>query len=239
MDIINQLLKENFRPETGVVTNLPKSCIVFRDTSKFLIESELSLEDKIKIIDSHTDMTATYLLNLIKLYNNDKTSFDCDECGNYNVSAVNKWMKKNDTKKICSRNCSPSKEYSYYFIGRHYSNLSMITPTSLYGHYLLYTGEHIVNQWFYDLLLKLKKEETDYFKTHDPIQIKLKKLSQYANNYNTCFDNELLFNIAYNPSLIEKEKEVKEEVLDVFLNAYEELETTIKQISEKVGKISF
>ena len=108
--------------------------------------------------------------------------------------------------------------------------MSITCPTTEYNYSLEYTGSHIVHQWFHDLCEKLYQEEKNYFREHDPFQIKLRQVRDYGNNYNIYFDSAELNDIIWNGK-----EDVSEKQLDRYIAAYQQLEKYIKNISDEVN----
>lgn len=194
----------------------------------FEIEVELSLEEKIKFINEIEDGKATYLLNLFTKWLKDKETLPKGKYNKINTSSKKAWIRRNDKLKIIDI------EYdygSYYFLGSKYPDMDLKCPTTDWGYNKQYTGSHIVHQWFHDLCIKLKNEENKYFKTIDPIEIKLKELKELAKGYNLSFGNKCLNDILWNNKLKE---ELTEEKLDKFIETYNKLDKFVDKLSKEL-----
>lgn len=199
------------------------------DNGYFQIESELSIEDKIAIIDLYKDGVASYMLNIIKKWNDEKGSLPQDSWGNPKTVSKKAWIKKNDIKKIIDN------EYSignYWLFGSEFKSLSLECPTTEHGYPMKHTGEHIAEQWFYDLCYEFRNKESKWYKEHDHKQIKITKVKELGNSYSTVFNCKLLNDIVWN-----KDKNVTNEQLDAFIKAYEALEKCITEQTEKLTNI--
>lgn len=184
----------------------------------FKIETELSFEEKVKFMDELENGIASYMLNMIEKWENEKDSLPKNNWGTTKTVSKKAWIKRNDERKIINNDY---KIGEYYMFGNNFKELSLICPTTEYGYDEVYTGESIVNQWFHDFLNKLYIKEKEYFKSINPFEIKLKKIQEYAGQYG-ILDNKKLNNIKY------KNKGYKdnviEEELDIFIETYEKIE---------------
>lgn len=192
----------------------------------FSIENELTIDDKIRFIDEVKDGVATYLLNILNKWENEKETLPKDNYGGVKTVSKKAWIKRNDTRKIIDIDFNIGK---YYLFGTKYEKMSLICPTSEYGNRFMYTDSNIVNQWFHDLCVKLYQEEKAYFKTVDPIHIKIKEVKDYANRYHIYFDSKKVNDIAWNG-----DENATESELDIYLEAYKKIETYINDITKEV-----
>jgi len=94
---------------------------------------------------------------------------------------------------------------------------------------MTYTNDNIVNQWFHDLCDDLKDEEKKYFDSIDPVQIKISQVKEYAERYRIYFDSEKVNDIVWN-----RDEDVTERELDIYLDAYKKIEENIKGITKDV-----
>jgi hypothetical protein len=182
------------------------------------IETELSIEEKIKFIDEVEDGIASYMINILTKWENEKDSLPKDNYGSPKTVSKKAWIKKNDERKIINI------EYSignYYLFGTKYTSMSLTCPTTEHGYQLFYTDDDIVNQWFHDLCIKLYRKEVEYFESINPFDIKLNKVHEYANQYG-ILDNKKLNDIKYTNSGYKDN--VTEKELDIFIEAYEQIE---------------
>jgi hypothetical protein len=202
------------------------------DDGYFQIESELSIEEKTAIIDLYKDGIASYMLNIINKWNDEKDSLPKDRWGSPKTNSKKAWIKRNDPRKIIDNDYKIGR---YWVCGNDIKSLSIECPTTEYGYNMKYSGQHVVNQWFYDLCYEFKKNEAKWFKENDPKQIKITKVKELGNYYRTVFNCKLLNDITYNQS-----KNVTDEQLDIFISAYEALEKCITEqtsiLEEKLGK---
>ena len=194
----------------------------------FEIEKEISFEDKIKIIDIFEDSVATYLLDIITKWNKEKESLPKDNWENPKTVSVKAWIKRNDPKKKINNDYKIGR---YWLYGNEFKSLDLECPSTEHGYSLEYTGEHVANQWFHDLCKKFEEKESNWFKENDPKQIKINKVKALGNSYRIGFNCKLLNDIVYN-----REENVTDEQLDIFIDAYKTLEKCITEQTEKISK---
>lgn len=203
--------------------------VKLRNTSSgeiFEIENELSVDEKIKFIDSQSDGVASYLLELFEKWEADKNELPQNSYGRPKTVSFKAWLRRNDPKNRMS-------EYdlgTYNLFGTSFIGMGNDCPKANYNYNLPYTGKHVVHQWFHDLCEKLYLEEREYFKSIDPFSIKLKIIKAYGDLYNVTFGNEEIHDIVWN-----RKEDVAEENLDMYIKAYEKLEATIKDIENELN----
>lgn len=232
MENIIKILKEGtYKPESQIFKNMNRS-ISFGDYKPFSIENKLSKEEKIEIIDKYSDGLATYMLTIINKWNDEKDSLPKDSWGYPKTISKKAWIKRNDQKKIIDN------EYrigDYWMFGSKFKDLSIQCPTTEYGRNMEHTGQHVVNQWFYDFCYKQLQEEQKWFKEHDSKQIKITQVKNLGDHYGTVFGCKLLNDIVWN----NKKTDITDEQLDAFINAYEALKKCITEqteiLTEKLG----
>ena len=193
----------------------------------FAIENEMTLADKIKVIDIFKDNIATYLLNIINKWDEEKGSLPKDKWDAPKTVSVKAWIKRNDPRGKIDNDYKIGR---YHLFGEEFKSLDTKCPSTEYNYSMEYTGENVVNQWFHNLCDEFKMKESDWFKEHDPKQIKITKLKHLGDSYRIGFKCKLLNDIVYN-----RETNVTDEQLDLLISAYEVLE---KCIAEQTGKIS-
>jgi len=234
-NIIESLKEGKHYPEKLVFLNMNKHNIYkvspyMTDGLKiYAIEKELSLEDKIKIIDMFENNTATYMLDIIIKWENEKDSLPKDRWDNPKTVSVKAWIKRNDPRKIIDTEFKIGK---YHLFKRRFESLNIKCPSTEYEYSMEYTGEHIVNQWFHELCVMLYKVESNWFEENDSLQIKINKVKELGNSYRTIFNCKLLNDIVYN-----KEENVTEKQIDIFLSAYNAIERYIVEQTELISNV--
>lgn len=221
---MKEMLLEDYSLEKGTVRGLARyvldlgSDYSIKSQTVYTIENELSSEDKIEIINYHTDGLAGYLLNLIDKYDREKDNEEIfvPTIWGINKNSYKKWMKANDPRKVLSLFGPYPK---YHLFGQSYG-LTRVCPHTDYGYKLLYTDTFIVNQWFHDLLRDLEKKETEYFNTHDHIQVKINKVKKLADGFSLYgVTNDKLNDLVWNS----KRDGFTEEELDFYIGVFEEV----------------
>lgn len=204
----------------------PYSVAIHRDPpTRFIIENTMTLDEKITFINDQTDGIATYLIDLFTKWKNEKDNLPQTADGEPKTVSKKAWFRKHDTSKMIHDDYART----YHLLGTTYTELSLVCPTAKYGAQLAYTGEHIAHQWFHDLLKKLYREEKAYFESIDPVSIKLKTVKELGSRYTVVFNSHELNDIVWNG-----ERNVPEEHLDAYIQAYETLEASIKSIESSL-----
>lgn len=221
----------NYKKEDLKLYNMKKEQVV-HTLSKFevfAIEKEMLLEEKIEFIDKQKDGIATYLLELIEKWNDEKDGLP-QHLGRPKTVSEKAWIRRNDTRDLM--NSYDLGTYSLF--GNRYS-LSTKCPKRRTSYELAYTGQHVANQWFHDLLTALYREEVKYFRENDPYTIKLNKVKSAVEKYHIYFNSMELNDIVWNGL-----EDVLEENLDAYIKAFEEVEKKISVVEKNIaGKIKF
>ena len=231
--LIESLKEGKHNPENLTFLNMKKYGIyknnpyMSNGLEIFAIEKEISLEDKIKIIDIFDNNIATYMLNIINKWDDEKDSLPKDKWDNIKTVSVKAWIKRNDP---LNKIDTEFKIGKYYLFERRFESLNIKCPSTEYGYSMEYTGEYIVNQWFHNLCMILYKEELKWFKENNPLQIKINKVKKLGNSYGVVFNCKLLNDIIYN-----QEENVTEEQIDVFLSAYEAIKKCVAEQTEVIS----
>lgn len=197
-----------------------------RKETVFTIEDQLSEEDKLHIIDYHTDGLGTYMLDLIDKYweCRENGELKLDTWGSIDGRSLRGFIRKYDTRK----ELRTYKSYpTYYMFHTEFRlNKDHMTPATEYGHKMLYDGKNVINQWFHDLLGQLYKEEKEYFKENDPVQIKYNKIIELVDEIGrgmVC-QNEDINDIYWN----NKRDGLTDEYLDQIIQSLENIKIYIK-----------
>lgn len=206
-----------------------------RDEKVFMIEDQLSEEEKLKIVDFHTKGLGTYILDIIDKYW-DARDNGVIKCTSYGVhkGSLNYWVKKNDSRKELKLWYSKSYPTYYMFhnefrLDRKNDKEMYPTPGTDYGYKMLYAGKSVINQWFHLLLLELETREKKYYFENDPTQIKyskIKKLMDEVGSNIICDENQDLNDIYWN----RKQDGMSDKYLDQIIESLENIKTYIKDI---------
>lgn len=234
MKNIIEMLKEGKHNVEDLTFKNMKMISTFRYSASnelkiFEIERELKLEEKIQIIDAFKDNIATYMIELINKWDAEKDSLPQDQWGTPKTNSKKAWIKRNDNKNVID------KEYkigSYNMFGDKFKTLSIECPTTENGYSLTFSGEHVANQWFHGLCLELKRIEEKWFAENDPLQVKINKVKQLGDNYREVFNCKLLNDIVWN-----RETDVTDEQLDIFINAYKALEDCVAEQTRRIEQV--
>jgi hypothetical protein len=189
----------------------------------FEIEKTLSENEKLEIIDQMKDGVGTYLFNILKKWESEKETLPKNDWGEPKTVSKKAWIKRNDPKGIIDIKFKLGK---YWLFKNDYKEMSTICPETEYGYSMEYTGESVIHQWFHSLCEELYRNESNYFKENDPLQLKITKVKELGEHHRICFNNQDLNDIIWNGKT-----DVSEEMLDEFIKAYEILEKSIEDIS--------
>jgi len=190
----------------------------------FQIETEISEEEKIKIMDEVENGMASYMLNILTKWGEEKDSLPKATYGRIKTVSKKAWIKRNDDKKIITNDYKIGR---YFLFGTEFKEMSLICPTTNYGYEMIYTDKNVINQWFHDFCQKLYLEEKKYFESINPFEIKLKKIQEYANQYG-ILDNQKINDIKYTNTGYKYV--VIDEELNIIIEVYEKIEKYYESI---------
>ena len=228
------LMKENYKISNYIIMNSQKHIERFGSgyrSNEFVVydvENELSDDEKLEIIDSLYNGIGTYMLNLIKKYLQDKEQgvIKTTKYGySLNVGSVRAWIKRNDTKGIM---CNAYTHYShgrYYLFGNEH-RMSLDTSPDC-GYKYLYDGEPIVRQWFHDMLRLMDKDEKDYFRKTDSVEILKSEIKEHFDNFSHIYWTNIDLN--------KLNKEQLENIKNMLSSAYDSVYNTLESINKEYG----
>ena len=150
------------------------------------------VKKKINFIDKYIALTdrdmnkykncASYMLALIKKYNEEKDSLKKNSWGGVKENSLKAWLRKNDLQGMVDVNYEPGRYriagYKEYRLDGSYTN-------------------SLVDSWFTNLLYELENKERNYFLDTDPIALGIKKIKEYEGKYG-CLGNDRIGSIAGN-----------------------------------------
>ena len=150
------------------------------------------VKKKINFIDKYIALTdrdmnkykncASYMLALIKKYNEEKDSLKKNSWGGVKENSLKAWLRKNDLQGMVDVNYEPGRYriagYKEYRLDGSYTN-------------------SLVDSWFTNLLYELENKERNYFLDTDPIALGIKKIKEYEGKYG-CLGNDHIGSIAGN-----------------------------------------
>lgn len=150
------------------------------------------VKKKINFIDKYIALTdrdmnkykncASYMLALIKKYNEEKDSLKKNSWGGVKENSLKAWLRKNDLQGMVDVNYEPGRYriagYKEYRLDGSYTN-------------------SLVDSWFTNLLYELENKERNYFLDTDPIALGIKKIKEYKGKYG-CLGNDRIGSIAGN-----------------------------------------
>ena len=150
------------------------------------------VKKKINFIDKYIALTdrdmnkykncASYMLALIKKYNEEKDSLKKNSWGGVKENSLKAWLRKNDLQGMVDVNYEPGRYriagYKEYRLDGSYTN-------------------SLVDSWFTNPLYELENKERNYFLDTDPIALGIKKIKEYEGKYG-CLGNDRIGSIAGN-----------------------------------------
>ena len=212
-------------------------------------ETRLTEKEKIDFIDTHYRLrghegAATYMLNLMDKYNEEKDSLKKDSWGYVKGNSLKAWLKRNDPWGIVDDHYHYG---NYSFAGHEYADFGSKTPRPIWGssESTPYYGEEgrIVDLWFHDVLDGLCIEEERYFHDHDPMIQKTKRIKEYCGKYGD-FGLEKFAMVGWNgASVLDKEWcrtfnhiPPTENELDKMLEIYKEVDDLMTSKADEIRK---
>lgn len=232
------------------VKNHPQT-IVGRKSNRpyiFAWEKTFTQEEKIAFIDKYYKYReqygwATYLLDLINKFLNEKDSLPKDKYGYVKTVSLKAWLKKNDPREIIRASYSYG---SYFFMSREYSNFGSLAARPLWGSsstpYYNEEGK-LADLWFHDLLSVFYEVERTWHDDHDDIILKVRKIADYFSMYGD-FGIALFGMVGSNGektlddswlSTFNHEKPTVEEI-DKMLEIYEEVDKIMVSKTDEIQK---
>lgn len=184
---MNELM--NWKLEDMVVSSMSGSVIYYgasyniKKQFQFDIEKDLSVADKLAVIDHFTDGLGTATLDVINEYECDKNNgtIKKDSWGGLHRGSAKAWVNKHNGRGNIYQGY-PENYPQYKMFGEVFK-MSLETPDTHFGYKLMWSGSSVVNQWFHLLLLDLKKQEIKYFEEHDEKTLKVKEAKQLAEKF--------------------------------------------------------
>lgn len=173
------LMNESYDISKYIVMNESKtkqyagSDSVYRDHTfdVYDIEKQLTDEEKLQVIDSRTNGLGTYILNLIKKYNEARVDGTIRKVsyGSLHKRSLQSWIDKNDPRKVM---CAViTKGYGQYRLFRQQYRMTLDTPETEFGYKLPYDSEPVVRNWFHNMLIEIENEEVSHYKAHNDVEI--------------------------------------------------------------------
>lgn len=213
-------------------------------------ESEFSTEEKIKFIDENYELKghkgmATYMLNLINKYLEEKENLPKDSWGNIKIVSLKAWLKKNDPCKIVDDHYHYG---SYDFAKREYSDFGTLTPRPTWSSNVPYYMEEgkIVDLWFHDVLNILYFKERTYHDDNDPLILKIRKIEEYGYTYGNFGIKKIALVACNGISILDKKwmttfhhSPITEKEINKMIEVYEDVDKIMKEktleIQNKLG----
>lgn len=193
-------------------------------------ENTLSREEKIEFIDKMQDDKLSYLLGLLKKFDEEKVNLKYDAMGYLKTVSLKAWLKRNDSKHIVD---------DWYKYGN-FTLLGLTRNIKKYnskGNYDIY--EDFVDELFHRQLKKCEEKERQYFLNHDEYSVLKRKIEEKNREYNTSFGVYLGFGsngkvYIYNEEDSNK-REITIEELKELLYKYEQLDNLVEKLTQETS----
>lgn len=194
----------------------------------FFCESATTKEDKIQFIDSITDGKMTYVINLVEKFIEDEILLAHNKYGGINTNSLIAWLKRNDTRNIADRKY----DYGRIWILGNKRYITRLVPTEKFYYDSM---DDFINDIFHSALLSCRREEIQYYKSHDEYEILKKKFRN--RKYDTTFGVHIASR-SNGQILIcddnDNERDITIDELKLILEKQEELDKFIQKLSSEI-----
>ena len=206
----------------------------------FNCEYEVSREDKIDFVDSMQDGKLSYIIGMIRNFEEIKDTLPKDQYGKVKTVSLKAWLRKNDT--FYNRPIFNNDFYhgKFYLLGmeRFIDSNPLNTKGSYYDHYA-----DLVDEVFHRQLIECRSLEKKYFREHDEYSILKDRFRHLSHEYKTsfgvhtgyCSNGEVY---VYDDENSEH-REITIEELKRLIPLYDRLEMFIQELSEEVNDIKY
>ena len=216
---MNDLLK-NYKIEKLKIMNMTRIKKNSENKTIYSIEEDANYSDKIAFINKIKDGNATYLINIISLWENERENLPRQrgDTSRINTNSKKAWIKRNDSKKLIDYEYSIGKIKGFYH--------------RFLWDDLKFNKHEFIDEWFHNILIDLEKKEKQWFREHDIRQVKLTKLKNLIGTYGQIKGNRKINDICWNG-----DEDISEEDIDFLIMEYEKLAKVMDEISEEINNI--
>lgn len=193
----------------------------------YLCESKVSREDKIAFVDGMNDGKLSYILELVKKFEEDKESLPKDSYGNVKTVSLKAWIKRNDTKYD-----RPIIDDWYHYGKYRILGSERYITNDYKGTYDIY--DDLIDEVFHRQLIECERKEKQYFLEHDEYSILKKKFRE--RKYNTTFGVHIVTCSNDNIYIVDdndNEREITIDELKELLAKYEQLDKLVEKLTEE------
>lgn len=197
----------------------------------FTCESTTTKEDKIQFIDSITDGKMTYVINLVEKFIEDEILLTHNKYGGINTNSLIAWIRKNDTRNMVDKHYN----YGQIWILGNKRYITRLVPTEK----LYYDSmDDFIDDIFHSALLSCRREEIEYYKSHDEYEVLKEKFRN--RKYNTTFGVHISSWSSGKICVIDdnddnNEREITIDELKLILEKQEELDNFIQKLSSEIN----
>lgn len=207
-----------------------ENMVLMNQKGKILdLGNNISREEKIEFIDKMQEGKLSYLLDLLKKFNDERTNFKYDNRGDIKTSSLKPWLKKNDTLSLVD-------DWYHYgafsLLGINYNIQSRSNNMDDDN----YCG--FVDNMFHKQLEECEKLERQYFFAHDEFSILKLKIEDKCEQYDTSFGINLNFSsngdvYIYDEGCVNS-REVTLEELKELSDKYDKLDEFVKKLALEI-----
>lgn len=195
-------------------------------------EHSVPREAKIAFVDCMQDGKLSYLLHLIKKFNEDSKTMPKDSYGSIKTVSLKAWIKRNDTQ--YSR---PILDTDYHYGQYYLLGMKRNIMRDYKGQWDTY--EDLVDELFHRQLKECEKMERQYFAEHDELSILRKTFMEKYEKYNTTFgvqlaicSNSVLKVLGEEPR---QERELSIEEIKELISKYEQIEALVANLTAETN----
>lgn len=205
----------------------------------FIFECERSFteQQKLEFCDRMLDNKPSQLIAVIEKFQEDKKTLPQSSSGTIKTVSLKAWINKNSNNLLTlwydgEIGVNPLKDVKLTTIYYNQHNFTTICPKTEYRHNIEWTGEHLVNQIFHELLEHLKTQEIAYFRSIDTFELKLSELKNVSSKIGTVFNCDRLNMFLWNGREQVKKQNITESDLDKWIQIYKDLQNVIDSMSK-------
>lgn len=192
----------------------------------FACEDKLSVTDKIEFLDRQHDGLATYLINLVSKFEEDKSKLKWDSDG-INARSFKSWVKRNDPRGRAEAHCRIGL-FSFNGMDRFLTMANERSGKDVH--------KDMVDEMFRRELLRLLELEKNHFREHDPYEVKLTMLIDGLNGGQPYFDVDfsIHFGGCEGRRVTIDNRDVTLEEIEFMLSKWKQVDDYIKSLSAEV-----
>ena len=158
---------------------------------RFYAEYTTSQEDKLAFVDSMQDGALSYIIGIIKKFQEEKDQLPTYSNGRYNVKSFRSWIKQNDPRGLINSSDAYSELNGYFSLCDWGGDLQY---SSIKGDNVYVDAANFVDKCFHGQLVECEQLERKYFVSHDEYCILLIQIIDGMKRHLTSFGVKLATN---------------------------------------------